>query len=99
MARYRKVPVEVEAVGPIEEVEYIETLEGVMRADVGDYIITGVQGERYPCKPAIFEATYERVEESPITKAADKLAQIQEQIDSRLSDNEREKVKENGQNR
>jgi hypothetical protein len=33
-----------------------------MRADPGDYIITGVKGERYPCKPDIFEATYEAVE-------------------------------------
>ena len=37
----------------------IKTLEGVMRADVGDYIIKGVQGECYPCKPDIFKATYE----------------------------------------
>lgn len=39
----------------------IETLEGTMRADVGDWIICGVQGELYPCKPDIFEATYEKV--------------------------------------
>ncbi len=37
----------------------IETLEGTMRADPGDWIIRGVQGEFYPCKPDIFEATYE----------------------------------------
>lgn len=41
---------------------FIDTLEGTMRADVGDYIIKGVQGEFYPCKPDIFVATYERVE-------------------------------------
>ncbi len=40
----------------------IETLEGVMRASVNDWIIRGVKGELYPCKPDIFEATYERVE-------------------------------------
>jgi hypothetical protein len=40
----------------------IETLEGLMVARTGDYIIKGVQGEFYPCKPDIFEATYERVE-------------------------------------
>lgn len=40
----------------------IETLEGVMTANVGDYIIKGVKGEIYPCKPDIFEATYEFVE-------------------------------------
>lgn len=39
----------------------IVTLEGTMRADIGDYIIRGVQGEFYPCKPDIFEATYECV--------------------------------------
>lgn len=38
---------------------YIETLEGRMKAEVGDWIIKGVAGEVYPCKPAIFEATYE----------------------------------------
>lgn len=40
----------------------IETLEGTMRADLGDYVIKGVKGEFYPCKPDIFDATYERVE-------------------------------------
>jgi hypothetical protein len=37
----------------------IPTLEGTMRANLGDWIIHGVKGERYPCKPDIFEATYE----------------------------------------
>lgn len=37
----------------------IATLEGVMEAQPGDWIITGVKGERYPCKPDIFAATYE----------------------------------------
>ena len=37
----------------------IETLEGRMRADGADWIIQGVKGELYPCKPDIFEATYE----------------------------------------
>lgn len=41
---------------------YIDTLEGDMRADFGDYIIKGVQGEFYPCKPDIFKLTYEVVE-------------------------------------
>lgn len=40
----------------------IRTLEGKMTASVGDYIIKGVQGEIYPCKPDIFEQTYEAVE-------------------------------------
>jgi len=39
----------------------IPTLEGVMTASRGDYVIKGVQGEFYPCKPGIFESTYERV--------------------------------------
>jgi hypothetical protein len=39
----------------------IETLEGRMRANEGDYVIRGVQGEFYPCKPDIFEATYDAV--------------------------------------
>jgi hypothetical protein len=44
---------------------FIDTLEGTMRADVGDWIIRGVQGEFYPCKPDIFEATYEPAEPAP----------------------------------
>lgn len=44
--------------GPID----IHTLEGTMTAMVGDWIIKGVKGELYPCKPDIFEATYEPVE-------------------------------------
>ena len=39
----------------------IHTLEGDMRADIGDWIIRGVAGEFYPCKPDIFAATYEAV--------------------------------------
>ena len=39
----------------------IETLEGTMWAQPGDWVIAGVQGEFYPCKPDIFEATYEPV--------------------------------------
>lgn len=62
MAKYRKRPVVIEAhqwEGP--EPLDIETKEGTMRADPGDWIITGVKGERYPCKPDIFEMTYEPV--------------------------------------
>lgn len=40
----------------------IDTLEGTMRAEVGDYVICGVRGEFYPCKPDIFAATYDEVE-------------------------------------
>jgi hypothetical protein len=41
-----------------EEIQ-ITTLEGTMTADLGDWIICGVKGEFYPCKPDIFDATYE----------------------------------------
>lgn len=41
----------------------IHTLEGVMKARPGDYVIKGVNGEFYPCKPEIFAATYEAVEQ------------------------------------
>lgn len=85
--RFRKKPVEVEAVrvdaedydGMCEIVRWcggravgaeddngqhviaIDTLEGTMFADPGDWIIKGIKGEFYPCKPDIFDATYERV--------------------------------------
>lgn len=72
--KYRKKPVVIEAYQTDKELD-IETLEGTMHASVGDYIITGVRGEQYPCKPDIFEQTYEpadttaspwhRVEEKP----------------------------------
>ena len=42
----------------------IETLEGLMRVDCDDYIIQGIKGEFYPCKPDIFNATYEEWRES-----------------------------------
>ncbi len=42
-----------------------KTLEGSMVAIKGDWIITGVKGEKYPCKPDIFEMTYEPVNERP----------------------------------
>lgn len=89
--KYRKKPVEIEAMGPltVENVYEIErwcggravvevsprdhtdvfaaldipTLEGKMRAQCGDYIVRGVQGEFYPVKPDIFEATYEHSDE------------------------------------
>jgi hypothetical protein len=56
---------EAEAQGKIElqpHTAVIETLEGKMRADHGDWVIQGVEGEIYPCKPNIFKMTYENVE-------------------------------------
>lgn len=44
-----------------EDKVIIKTLEGNLAADIGDYIIKGVKGEFYPCKPDIFDMTYERV--------------------------------------
>jgi hypothetical protein len=48
---------------PVQRCAFVHTLEGTMRADLGDWIITGVKGERYPCKDEIFRMTYEAVEE------------------------------------
>jgi hypothetical protein len=63
---YRKKPVIVQAYQTDVEM-IIPTLEGDMKASVGDYIITGVNGEQYPCKPDIFEKTYEPVNEDDIS--------------------------------
>lgn len=60
MAKYKKKPVIIEAYQTKEELD-IQTLEGIMHANIGDWIITGVNGEKYPCKPDIFEKTYEPV--------------------------------------
>lgn len=56
-------PVRVIYEDPKNPTMLIETLEGTMRADEGDYIIKGIRGECYPCKPDIFEQTYEKVKE------------------------------------
>lgn len=59
--KYRKRPIVVEAYQTDKEI-IVHTLEGDMKASIGDYIITGVNGEQYPCKPDIFEKTYELAE-------------------------------------
>lgn len=71
--KFRKKPVVIEAfqwkpemgeVGPVKQkfVGYvIETLEGDMTVSDGDWVIQGIKGEFYPCKPDIFESTYEKV--------------------------------------
>lgn len=83
MSKYRKKPIEVEAVRyMIDDILPdwfmdrvtnntiithkdgtcdINTLEGIMKSNTGDYIILGINGEVYPCKPDIFEKTYEEV--------------------------------------
>jgi hypothetical protein len=73
--KFRKKPVVIEAVQWFKDGDhpvvlnnawhgkpYIQTLEGDHIVTPGDWIITGVKGEHYPCKPDIFEATYERAE-------------------------------------
>lgn len=49
-------------IDPISRTVDIVTPEGTMTGKMGDWIITGVQGEKYPCKPDIFAATYESVD-------------------------------------
>lgn len=68
--KYRKKSITVEAYKTGKEL-IIHTLEGDMKANVGDYIITGVNGEQYPCKPDIFEKTYEKVDETAKQPTAD----------------------------
>lgn len=92
MQRYRKLPVEIDAVqftddtkdkvfthllhnekvsvsagfnDAREPILIIGTLEGSMTASLGDWIIKGIAGEFYPCKPDIFERTYEIVMDKP----------------------------------
>ena len=55
-------PIVVSYADPAEPILTIKTLEGVMSANVGDYVIRGVKGEFYPCKPDIFLQTYEPAE-------------------------------------
>lgn len=60
---------------------YIDTLEGQMHVSVGDYVIRGVQGEFYPCKPDIFEATYEAVTpDYDQAKVLDAIAQVRKAL-------------------
>lgn len=90
--KYRKKPVEIEAIQLTEDntcevltfcnshndivasndngTVSIRTLEGTMVANVGDYVIRGVKGEYYPCKPDIFEATYDKVEDEMLATTA-----------------------------
>ena len=58
--KFQKKPVIVEAYQTDKEL-IIKTLEGDMKASPGDWIITGVNGEQYPCKPDVFAKTYQKV--------------------------------------
>lgn len=60
--KFKKRQVVIDAYQTDKEL-YIDTLEGTMKADPGDWIITGVHGEKYPCKNDIFKETYEPVDE------------------------------------
>jgi hypothetical protein len=59
-AHYRKRPVVVQAKELEQRVE-IETREGTVVGEPGDYLLVGVDAEVYPCDPEIFDATYDRV--------------------------------------
>lgn len=61
LRKFRKKPVVIQAY-QTDCIEYIETLEGTMKAEIGDWIVIGIQGERYPVKPDIFAATYEELD-------------------------------------
>lgn len=58
--KFRKKPIVIEAY-QTDKVLIVPTLEGPLRAAPGDWIITGIRGEQYPCKPDVFEKTYEPV--------------------------------------
>lgn len=96
MAKYRKKPIEVEAVQVTKELikekglsdKYstldgetytltysdegiaIETLEGTMVAEVGSWILTGIKGEKYPCRDDIFRETYDPVPPDAVSEVS-----------------------------
>lgn len=82
--KYRKKPVVIEAYVTNEPVD-IETLEGTMHANPGDYIITGVNGEQYPCKPDIFAKTYEPADSSNPQVDRDALLELLRMFESDAS--------------
>ncbi len=61
----------------------IYTLEGKMRADVGDWIIKGVKGEHYPCKPDVFELTYEPAR-TQLPSQVDEVVEVVERLQMQL---------------
>lgn len=78
MPLFRKRPVVIEAVRLTRTLE-IHTLEGTMIGHEGDWLITGVKGEQYPCKPEIFEATYETAD-APTAESV-RIAHLEEQLE------------------
>lgn len=65
LKKYRKRPIVIEAYKTDKEL-IINTLEGPLKASAGDYIITGLRGEQYPCKPDVFHKTYDLVDEESL---------------------------------
>jgi len=64
MPQFRKKPVAIEAEQyPGPDTIIMDVLGGICEVEPGDWIITGMKGERYPCKPDIFEATHELVDD------------------------------------
>ncbi len=61
MTQFRKKPVVIDAI-QVTRPMTVETLEGTMNGNPGDWLITGVEGEQYFCKDSIFRATYEPVQ-------------------------------------
>ena len=72
MHRGTENPIRVSYKKPESPIIKIETLEGIMEASVGDFIIRGINGEFYPCKPDIFDKTYDMINNFAVgeTKAA-----------------------------
>ncbi len=63
--QYRKKPIVIEAYRyDLSYSTQVETLEGAMTVNPGDWVIKGVKGELYPCKDDIFQMTYEKVEKT-----------------------------------
>jgi hypothetical protein len=63
--KFRKKPIVVEAYQTDKEV-IVETLEGPLRAAPGDWIVIGIHGEQYPCKPDVFKKTYEPMDDAQL---------------------------------
>ena len=61
MSKFMGIPLDKVTAAPFVNTLKIKTLEGVMSASIGDFIIRGVKGEFYPCKPDIFAETYKQV--------------------------------------
>ena len=83
---YRKKPLVIRAYQTRKESK-IETTEGTMTASPGDYIIQGIKGEFYPCKPDIFEASYELVDH---TQGVDERDRFEEKLQKIREDHARE---------